>query len=121
VTFDLSAYAGSTVEVSIAYVTDPGTGGTGVFVDDTRLSVDGADVSAEGFEAGLGDWSVTGPPAGSPGNTREFERSQGLVPTAQAAVATDSTVVLGFGAEQLADPAARRDLLARTLGYLLGP
>jgi hypothetical protein len=119
VTFDLSAYAGSTVEVSIAYVTDPGTGGTGVFVDDTRVVVDGAEASAEGFETGLGDWTVTGPPPGSPGNTREFERSQGLVPPAQAAVATDSTVLFGFGIEQIADAEARRDLLGRTIGYLL--
>ena len=41
--FDLSAYAGSTVEVSVSYVTDPAFGGVGVFVDDTRVVVDGVD------------------------------------------------------------------------------
>ena len=35
--FDLSAYAGQQVEVSITYVTDPGTGGVGAFVDDTKV------------------------------------------------------------------------------------
>ena len=37
----------------MTYVTDPGSGGTGVFVDDTRLVVDGAQ-TAEGFETSLG-------------------------------------------------------------------
>ena len=36
-TFDLSAYAGKQVEVSISYVTDPSTGGVGAFVDDTKV------------------------------------------------------------------------------------
>jgi hypothetical protein len=35
VAFDLSAYAGKQVEVSITYVSDPGTGGNGLFIDDT--------------------------------------------------------------------------------------
>ncbi len=38
VRFDLSAYAGQQVEIVISYVTDPVTGGTGVIVDDTRLT-----------------------------------------------------------------------------------
>ena len=42
VTFDLSAYAGQQVEVSISYVTDPSTGGEGAFIDDTEVLVDGA-------------------------------------------------------------------------------
>ena len=39
VNFDLSAYAGQQVEVSISYITDPSTGGIGVVVDDTALVV----------------------------------------------------------------------------------
>ena len=39
--FDLSAYAGKNVEVSIAYVTDPGSGGRGVLADDASLVVGG--------------------------------------------------------------------------------
>ena len=38
VAFDLSAYAGQQVEIVVSYVTDPFTGGTGVMVDDTRLT-----------------------------------------------------------------------------------
>jgi Immune inhibitor A peptidase M6 len=47
VAFDLSAYAGKQVEVSIAYVSDPGTGGNGLFIDDTRLTTTSGQVDAE--------------------------------------------------------------------------
>lgn len=39
VSFDLSAYAGKTVEVSLSYIADGGVGGRGVFADEARLSV----------------------------------------------------------------------------------
>ena len=65
VAFDLSAYAGQQVEVSISYVTDPAFGGIGVFVDDTALVVDGAVIESEGFETGLGPWTIAPPPPGS--------------------------------------------------------
>ncbi|WP_111767318.1 M14 family metallopeptidase [Nakamurella deserti] len=117
VAFDLSAYAGSQIEVSVAYVTDPGFGGLGVAVDDTRLLVGGAVAGAEGFEDGLGAWSVTGPPEGSPANGVAFGRSQSLF---GAAVTTPDTVLFGFGVEQVADPAARAALLGATVEHLLG-
>jgi hypothetical protein len=52
-TFDISAYAGQQVEVSISYFTDPSTGGVGAFVDDTKVLVGGAVTESEGFETGL--------------------------------------------------------------------
>ena len=67
VAFDLSAYAGKQVEVSIAYVSDPFTGGTGLFIDDTQVTTTGGTLDAEGFETGLGPWTIEGAPAGSPG------------------------------------------------------
>ena len=39
---DLSAYAGKQVEMSISYMSDWGTQGLGVFLDDVRVEVDGA-------------------------------------------------------------------------------
>lgn len=36
-----------------------------------------------------------------------------------AAVTTDDTVLLGFGIEQLATPAAQADVLGRAVRYLL--
>ena len=115
VEFDLSAYAGRQVEVSISYVTDPASGGVGTFVDDTRVTVDGA-VTAEGFEAGLGSWTVPGAPPGSPGNVGDFRRSQVLV---GSAVSTPDSVLFGFGLEQIGDPAERAALLGSAVRNLL--
>lgn len=115
VEFDLSAYAGSQVEVSVSYVTDPASGGVGVFVDDTRVTVDGT-VTAEGFETSLGAWTVPGAPPGSPGNVSDVRRSQVLV---GSAISTKDSVLLGFGLEQIADPAERAALLGTAVKGLL--
>jgi hypothetical protein len=117
VSFDLSAYAGQQVEVAISYVTDPFGGGAGVFVDRTRLSIDGAEVEPEGFETGLGPWTVPGAPEDSPGNTSDFARSQSQV---GAAITTEDTVLLGFGIEQVPDPADRAALLGAIVRGLTG-
>ncbi len=118
VAFDLSAYAGKQVEVSISYVSDPFTGGTGLFIDDTRVTTTGGPLDSEGFESGLGPWTIAGAPAGSPGNVSEFVRSQALIDSVSAVVTRDS-VLLGFGAEQVSTPAARNALLGRALRHLL--
>ena len=62
--FDLSAFAGQQVEVSITFVTDPAFAGTGVFIDDTRVVVGGDVVESEGFESGLGPWTIAAAAAG---------------------------------------------------------
>ena len=51
---DLSAYAGETVEISIAYASDWATQGIGVFLDDITLP-DGTSTS---FETGLDGWAI---------------------------------------------------------------
>lgn len=117
--FDLSAYAGKKVEVSIAYVSDPGTGGSGLFIDDTKVTTTGGQLDAEGFESGLGPWTVQGAPAGSPGNGEEFVRSQALIDSVSA-VATKDSVLLGFGIEQARTPGEQRTLMSRALRHLLG-
>ncbi|MBW8485816.1 M14 family metallopeptidase [Actinomadura parmotrematis] len=117
--FDLSAYAGKKVEVSISYVSDPFTGGAGLFIDDTKVTTTGGTLDAEGFETGLGPWAIQGAPAGSPGNTSEFVRSQAVIDTV-AAVSTKDSVLLGFGIEQAKTTAQQRDLVARSLRYLIG-
>lgn len=120
VSFDLSAYAGSVVEVSVAYVTDPGTGGNGVFVDDVRVTVDGV-VGQEGFEDDLGAWTVPGAPADSPGNTTDWQRAQELVPPSDAAaVTTEDSVYFGYGFEAIATEAERTQVMGRVMDYLLG-
>ncbi len=115
--FDLSAYAGSTVEVSISYVTDPNTGGTGVFVDDTVVTVDGTATTTD-FESDSGAWTVPGPPAGSPGNGTDWIRSENLFPVPSAAVSTKNTLTFGFGLEALATADERATVIRQALGYL---
>ncbi|GGM89017.1 M14 family metallopeptidase [Streptomyces fuscichromogenes] len=117
VSFDLSAYAGKSVEVSLAYITDPGTGGHGVLVDDASLVVGGTATETEGFETSLGPWSVTGPPAGSPAVLKDWERTGALFKT-YGAVTTDRTVLLGFGLEQVSSAADRAALVKKALTAL---
>jgi hypothetical protein len=108
---DLSAYAGEQVEVSITYMSDWGTQGLGVFLDDVRVEVDGAVAAQTSFETDLGGWTVAGPPAGSGPNSTDWSRSQQAFDNG-AATTTRDTVFLGFGLEGLA-PADRIDFLRR--------
>ncbi|MGW1165152.1 M14 family zinc carboxypeptidase [Streptomyces sp. NPDC001153] len=119
VAFDLSAYAGKSVEVSISYITDPGTGGHGVLADDASLVVGGAVKETEGFESSLGAWHVTGPPAGSPPARKDWARSGALFQT-YGAVTTDDTVLLGFGLEQVSSAADRAALVRKAFAALGG-
>ncbi|MGN9760215.1 M14 family zinc carboxypeptidase [Streptomyces sp. SD31] len=117
VEFDLSAYAGKSVEISIAYVTDPSTGGHGVLADEASLVVGGTATQTEGFETSLGAWSVTGPPAGSPAVLKDWARTGALFQT-YGAVTTDDTVLLGFGLEHVAAAADRKALIGKALSSL---
>ncbi|MFG3290201.1 M14 family zinc carboxypeptidase [Streptomyces sp. NPDC048179] len=117
VNFDLSAYAGKSVELSLSYITDPSTGGHGVLVDDASLVVGGAATETEGFETSLGSWSVAGPPAGSPAVLKDWERTGALFKT-YGAVTTDRTVLLGFGLEQVTSAADRAALVKKALTAL---
>ncbi|WP_435612010.1 M14 family zinc carboxypeptidase [Streptomyces sp. bgisy159] len=117
VAFDLSAYAGRTVEVSISYVTDPGSGGHGVLVDDAALVVGGTATETEGFESSLGAWRAAGPPAGSPAVLKDWARTGTLFQT-YGAVTTRDTVLLGFGLEHVTSAADRNALLKRALDAL---
>ena len=117
VAFDLSGYAGGQVEVAISYVSDPFTGGAGVFVDQAGLTIDGIAVETEGFEADLGPWAAPGAPEGSPGNAGDFERARSQV---GAAITTADTVLLGFGIEQVPGAAERAELLGAIMSGLAG-
>ena len=118
VAFDLSAYAGKQVEISIAYVSDPFTGGTGLFIDDTRLTTTGGTVDAEGFETGLGPWTIQGAPEGSPGNRRSSSARRRSSTWSRRS--TEDSVLLGFGLEQTGSAAEREQLLDRALARLIG-
>jgi hypothetical protein len=116
---DLSAYAGKQVEISITHVTDPVTGGVGAAVDDTRLVAGGVTLFADGFEGMSSGWVPSPAPQGSPVNAAAW-RFGANVAGAIAGTATEDTLLLGFGLEQLATQADRAELLERALGGLLG-
>jgi len=117
VEFDLSAYAGKSVEVSISYVSDPGFGGRGVLADQASLVVGGTAVDTEGFESSLGAWSPTGPPPGSPAVLKDWARTGALFQT-YGAVTTRDTVLLGFGLEHLPSAADRTALIRKAFSSL---
>ncbi|MFD5776862.1 M14 family metallopeptidase [Streptomyces fungicidicus] len=119
VEFDLSAYAGKSVEISLAYVTDPGSGGHGVLADEASLATGGTAADTEGFENSLGAWKVSGPPAGSPAVLKDWTRTGELFRT-HGAVTTGDTVLLGFGLEHLPSAADRSALLRKALAALDG-
>jgi hypothetical protein len=117
VTFDLSDYAGEQVELSITYMTDPGTGGVGVFVDDTKIIVGGAVTQADGFEGATSTWTVGGPPQGSPPNSGNWVIGPKAV-NFYAGTSTKDTLLLGVGLEQITSPADRIALMRRALDGL---
>ena len=69
---DLSAYAGSDVEVSISYASDEVVQAQGVFVDDIAVSTGEGSTSFEPGADPLAGWQVAGPPPGSPGNDNDW-------------------------------------------------
>ncbi|MEU9029521.1 M14 family zinc carboxypeptidase [Streptomyces sp. NPDC048383] len=117
VTFDLSAWAGRSVEVSLSSITDPGSGGRGVFADEARLNVGGADRAAEGFETSLGTWTAQGAPAGSPDVPGDWSRTGELFKS-YASVTTRDTVLLGFGLEHVPAATDRALLVGKALRAL---
>ena len=104
---DLSPFAGSQVEVSITYATDPFVQGLGIFVDDTE----GAARRRSSSSTRLRERQRRrGPPRGRP---RERRPTTQLDPRTQpspraAAVATATRSSLGFGLEGVSGAATRR-------------
>ncbi|WP_053226210.1 M14 family zinc carboxypeptidase [Solirubrobacter soli] len=115
-TVDLSAYAGKKVDLRISVITDWGTLGLGVWVDDLKLT-DGATVlESNDFETGTGGWVAGPPPAGTDVPVNGWERrteefKEGGV------VTTDDTVYTGFGFEGI-NESARVEFMKRTLTHL---
>ncbi|MEU6823055.1 M14 family zinc carboxypeptidase [Streptomyces atriruber] len=117
VAFDLSPYAGKKIEVALSSVTDPSTGGRGLFADNAQIVVNGNVTETEGFESSLGSWSVAPPPAGSPNITGDWARTGELYRSFAAVTARDS-VLLGFGFEHVPGNAERAALMGASLAHL---
>jgi hypothetical protein len=116
---DLTPYAGKQVELSISYVSDWGTQGLGSFIDDPKVTLNGATSTETSFETDLGGWTVSGAPAGSAANPNDWVRSRTAFQEA-AGVSTRDTIYVGFGAEGLTTQAMRTDLIQRAMNHLLG-
>ena len=115
---DLSAYAGTAIEISISYASDWANQGAGAFVDNVELSTA---PGVESFESGLGDWIVAGPPEGNPANANDWERTMSVGFEEGAVARTGDTLFFGFGVEGITDAATRAAVIGRSMEYLLGP
>lgn len=71
-TVDLSAYAGSDVEVSISYASDDIIQATGVYVDDIEVSTGEGSTSFEDDGDTFDGWTVPGAPEGSEPNPNDW-------------------------------------------------
>jgi len=112
---NLNAYAGKTVEISIAYVSDWAVQQLGVFLDDVTLP-DGTSTS---FEAGLDGWQVTGPPAGSGPNANNWIRTDATGFPVGSSISTPDSILMGFGFEGISTQASRNAVMGRVLDHLL--
>jgi hypothetical protein len=122
--FDLSAYAGSQVEVSITAVSDWGFQQfPGVFVDDIESSTGEGNTSFEDDADPMDGWTVPGAPQDDAGiegpNRNDWVPRGGLGIKEGAAVATPDTLYLGFGFEGISGAPTRNELMGRAIGYLL--
>jgi hypothetical protein len=70
--FDLAAYAGTSVEVSISYASDDVVQRNGLFVDDVVVSTGEGTTSFENDGDTLDGWTVLGAPAGSEPNSNDW-------------------------------------------------
>jgi len=119
---DLSAWAGSEVEVSITYVRSR-VAVFGVLLDDVAIEVDGAVTAETSFEGDLGGWTLGGLETNGQAHTEDKDfilatKADLPQPVGNAVVATGDTVLLGFGFESIDGEATRQEALRRILLHL---
>ena len=113
---DLSAYAGSQVEVAIAQANDPGVQGINAFVDDVQVSTGEGTTSFEDDDDPLDGWTVPGSPPELEHRTRTTGSRTGSVGFEEGSVvSTDDSLFFGFGFEGVSTTAQRNDLLGRAI------
>ena len=112
---DLDQYAGKTVEISIAYISDWGTQNLGVFLDD--IAWPGGSTSFEGTDTG--GWQITGPPAGSGANANNFEVTDAGGFPVGASITTPKSLLFGYGFEAISTAEQRKAVMGRVAAYLL--
>ena len=114
---DLSQFSGQTVDVSISYISDWGTQGLGVFVDDITLP-DGSTTSFENGETG--GWAAGGAPPGSAANANDWVFTDASGFPVGATISTPHSLLAGFGFEAINTQEERDAVMGRVLDHLLG-
>ena len=114
---DLTAYAGKKIEVSISVASDPATTGLGLWLDDTKVTADGATLAETSFETDEGGWTIGPPPPGTDNPANGWERTTEQFQEG-AVVATDDTVYSGFGFEGIDTAAKRTEFMRGVLRQL---
>ncbi|TDU90076.1 immune inhibitor A [Kribbella voronezhensis] len=71
--FDLSAFAGKTIDLRFRYATDAATHGLGFFADDIKLTAGGQTLVDDGAENGANGWTATGFQAAGESVTNEYD------------------------------------------------
>ncbi|WP_112245360.1 immune inhibitor A domain-containing protein [Kribbella monticola] len=71
--FDLSAFAGKTVDLRFRYATDAATHGLGFFADDIKLTAGGQTLVDDGAENGANGWTATGFQTAGESVTNEYD------------------------------------------------
>jgi hypothetical protein len=116
--FDLSAYAGKQVEVSISYIQDFAADGLGVFVDNAKVTADDVVVETADFENDMGGWTAAPPPSPDVEPEAGWQRATSVGFQEGPAVTTADTVYYGFGIEGMQTAAARAKAVGSALQYL---
>jgi hypothetical protein len=114
--FDLSAYAGKQVEVSITVATDPASLGLGVWVDDAKITADGATVAETSFEDDNHGWEIGPPPEGTLNPENGWAREQESFKEG-GVVGTNDSVYAGFAFEDM-NAGARPQFMGAVMRYL---
>ena len=109
---DLSAYAGQSIDLNIAYVTDWATQGLGLFIDTIQVG----SATVQSFESGLGEWQISTTEGALIANN--WERLSGAGFVEGPAIRTPYSVYLGFGFEAIDTAANRTEVMRRVLRYL---
>jgi Zinc carboxypeptidase/Immune inhibitor A peptidase M6 len=122
--FDLAAYAGKQVEISITALSDWGFQQfPGVFIDDIATPTGEGSTSFEDDADPTDGWAVSGAPQDDQGiegaNRNDWVRRGGLGIKEGAVIATPDTVYMGHGLEGVTDATTRKQIMGRAVDYLL--
>ena len=97
-------------------MTDWGTLGLGTWIDDAKVTLDGAVVDSTDFESGTGGWTAAPPPEGTEFDDAGWTRATQQF-TEGGVVGTKDTILTGFGFEGMS-ATARPEFMKRALKYL---